>query len=186
LSKDELKDKYKGEGVPISNIEDVDFIWKGEKLADLIGKQHCYDYILAAHVIEHVPDFISFMQDCEKLLSTEGSLSLIIPDMRWCFDSLGEITTTGKILDAFDSQRTCPTRGQIFDSFANSCRLDDTISWGHERQGKLSLIHELEEAKDQWVKLSLEKSYIDVHCWHFIPESFDKLHNYQPTYDSRV
>lgn len=43
----ELRDKYQGHGVNLDNIEEVDFVWHGEKLQDLIGKTGYYDWIIA-------------------------------------------------------------------------------------------------------------------------------------------
>jgi len=40
LSKEELLVKYKDFQVDLKKIEEVDFIWKGEKYADLIGKKN--------------------------------------------------------------------------------------------------------------------------------------------------
>ena len=60
LSASDLKEKYKEHGVNLDNIEDVDFVWKGEPLTALIGKNECYDWIIASHVIEHVPDLFTF------------------------------------------------------------------------------------------------------------------------------
>ena len=54
----ELRNKYQGHGVNLDNIEEVDFVWHGEALQGLIGKTGCYDWIIASHVIEHVPDLV--------------------------------------------------------------------------------------------------------------------------------
>lgn len=42
-SADELRTKYKGHDVNLENIEEVDFVWHGEHLQELIGKTSCYD-----------------------------------------------------------------------------------------------------------------------------------------------
>jgi SAM-dependent methyltransferase len=79
----ELREKYRDHNLNLDNIEEVDFVWHGESLPELIGKKNCYDWIIASHVIEHVPDFISYLQQCEALLKSDGILSLIIPDKRY-------------------------------------------------------------------------------------------------------
>lgn len=68
LNADELKKKYAQHGVNLDLIEEVDFVWSGQSLPSLIGSSECYDYIIASHVIEHIPDLISFFQSCEVLL----------------------------------------------------------------------------------------------------------------------
>ena len=57
----ELRNKYQGHGVNLDNIEEVDFVWHGEPFPELIGKTGCYDWIIASHVIEHVPNFVSYI-----------------------------------------------------------------------------------------------------------------------------
>jgi SAM-dependent methyltransferase len=98
VSRAELRNKYQGHGVNLDNIEEVDFVWHGEPLQRLIGQIGCYDWIIASHVIEHVPDFISYLQQCEELLKPYGILSLVIPDKRYCFDYFSSSSSTGNML----------------------------------------------------------------------------------------
>ena len=81
-----LREKYKGQNVDISNIEQVDYVWSGEPLDILTGKENYYDWIVASHVIEHTPDFLSFVQQCEIMLKPGGLLCLAVPDHRYGFD----------------------------------------------------------------------------------------------------
>lgn len=88
---DELINKYRELGIPeerLENIEEVDYIWKGEALDVLTKKKDYYDYIVASHVVEHTPDLVSFLAQCENMLKPGGILSLAVPDKRYCFDVL--------------------------------------------------------------------------------------------------
>jgi len=87
-SQQELVEKYKDHGVNLNKIEEVDFIWKGERYAKLTGKKEYYDWIIASHVIEHTPDFIAFLNDCASIITEDARLSLVVPDKRYCFDQL--------------------------------------------------------------------------------------------------
>ncbi len=120
LSDEDLRKKYAGHGVNLENIETVDFVWSGEDLSDLIENKSCYDWIIASHVIEHVPDLISFLQQCAVLLKPEGKLSLVIPDKRYCFDYFNPVSSTGQLLDAYEQKRIRPSPGQIFDHLSNA------------------------------------------------------------------
>ncbi len=65
------------------SIEEVDYVWSGEKYAALTGKKNYYDYIIASHVIEHMVDLISLFHDCSDIIKNDGILSLTIPDKRY-------------------------------------------------------------------------------------------------------
>jgi SAM-dependent methyltransferase len=172
-SQEGLRAKYQGHGVNLDNIEPVDFVWDGRPLTELVGKANCYDFIIASHVIEHVPDFITFLQECEKLLAENGILSLVVPDKRYCFDYFSPLTTTGNIVDAWKDKRTRPSPGQIFDYFANSAKRGDAIAWADDKKGgATNLCHEFYEAKAHYQRTLDSEEYIDVHCWRFTPSSF--------------
>jgi predicted SAM-dependent methyltransferase len=176
---DQLKKKYVGHeiyGVNTENIEEVDFVWSGEPFEELIGNTGCYDWIIASHVIEHVPDLISFLQQCALLLKPEGILSLAIPDKRYCFDYFSPISFTGNVLDANIEKRVKPTPGQIFDHFANSSKRNGDITWSAKDKCKvLNFLHIFAAAKAEWFRSMTTTDYIDVHCWRFTPTSFRLL-----------
>ena len=179
LSAEGLRQKYADHarfGVRIENIEEVDFVWNGEDLRDLIGRTACYDWIISSHVIEHIPDVITHLQQCEALLKPTGRMSLVIPDMRYCFDALGSINTTGDFLDAFEQGRKRPTPGAIFDHFASACQRNQKITWdASEPLQSMALMHDLDDAKALWQRARTGEEYIDTHCWRFTPASFQLL-----------
>jgi SAM-dependent methyltransferase len=171
-SAEELRAKYAAHGVNLDNIEDVDFVWHGGPLHELIGCEQCYDWIIASHVIEHVPDLISFLQECEKLLKPNGVLSLVIPDKRYCFDYFNVPTSTGELLDAFDQKRKRPSPGKVFDHFAGAAHRDGRIAWGQTDTGPITLLHGFDEAHAKWTLSATSEDYIDVHNWRFTPSTF--------------
>ena len=59
LSRAQLVDKYTGHGVDTDSIEEVDYIWQGERFAELTGKRDHYDWIISSHSIEHTFPFWS-------------------------------------------------------------------------------------------------------------------------------
>jgi predicted SAM-dependent methyltransferase len=177
LDKSGLIKKYTNHNVNIDNIEEVDFVWTGHPLSKLINKSSHYDWIIASHVIEHIPDLISFFQECEVLLKPDGIISLAIPDKRYCFDCLNPISSTGEILDAFKEKRITPSPGQVFNHFANAAIRDKNGAWGKNHHGKIELMHSFTQAKDLWSRACNGIGYIDVHCWRFISENFRLLIN---------
>lgn len=172
LDAEGLRKKYAGHQVNLENIEEVDFVWSGQSLTELIGKSSYYDWIIASHVIEHVPDLVSFLQQCEDLLKPDAKLSLVVPDKRCCFDHFNPLSLTGSFLDAFQDRRTRPSPGQVFDHFSNASKCDDQIAWSAAIKGRLELVHSFEQAGEVWRRAGTSDDYFDVHCWRFTPESF--------------
>ncbi len=177
LDRKGLVEKYLSYNVNIGRentdkIEEVDFVWKGGSLVDLIGSEWCYDWIIASHVIEHIPDLIFFLQQSEALLKPGGKLSLAVPDKRYCFDHFGSVDLTGAFLDAHKERRIKPSPGQIFNFFSNCCYRKGHPTWYHGFVGDMSLMHTFEYSKQMLEKAESGSEYIDVHCWKFTPESF--------------
>jgi predicted SAM-dependent methyltransferase len=172
LDQKALRDKYADHSQYGVNIEDVDFVWQGQPLSDLIGKTGVYDWIIASHVIEHVPDLITFLQQCEALLKPEGRLSLVVPDKRYCFDHFNPYSSSGEFLDAYEEKRSRPSVGKVFDHFANACKRGGKIAWSSAETGPFELIHSTEQARSLWNQARSTDTYIDTHCWRFTPESF--------------
>lgn len=67
-SAEKLREKYRTLEGAAERIEDVDYISDGGPLSELIGISKPYDFIFGSHVIEHVPDFVRFLQSCHALL----------------------------------------------------------------------------------------------------------------------
>lgn len=169
-----LRTKYRNAGVNVDNIEDVDFVWGGEPLSETIGRRGWYDWIIASHVIEHTPDLVGFLVECQALLSETGRLILVVPDKRYCFDRLQTLTSTGDVLDAHQLRRTKPSPGRVFDHHANAVKKgrSGAIAWHRHAPGSLRPIHDMQTTRNAWRKALDDNEYIDVHNWRFTPESF--------------
>ena len=103
----------------ISNIEEVDFIWRGESYEELTGKQNHYDWIIASHVIEHTTDLIAFINDCDSILKSDGVLSLVIPDKRYCFDKFRALTGISEVIDTHLQNKKTHSPGVVADYYLN-------------------------------------------------------------------
>ncbi|HET6806368.1 MAG TPA: methyltransferase domain-containing protein [Frateuria sp.] len=174
-----LREKYRGHGVDLNRIEPVDVVWQGGSLAKAVGKPGCYRWIIASHVIEHIPDVVRFLQDCEGLLDPSGVLLLVVPDKRRCFDHFQSITSTGALLDAYHARSEKPSPGRVFDHFANAVSRGRTesLAWSSFRGGRFRLKHDFADAHHAWVQAQGTDRYIDVHNWRFTPASFQLLIN---------
>lgn len=168
----ELREKYRGHpNVDVSRIEDVDHVWRGEPLDELLGVGR-YDWIIASHVIEHIPDLVSFFQQCSRVLKPGGALSLVVPDKRYCFDYFRWPSTTGDVLQAFADARRRHPAGVVFDHVAQIVKRGGDVSWNAQASGDFRFMHELGEAKAAFERARDNDEYVDVHCWRFTPASF--------------
>lgn len=172
LSQDELRDKYKLHGVNLENIEPVDYIWHGQPYIKLTGKPKFYDWIIASHLIEHTPDLISFLNDCDSVLKDNGVISLVIPDKRYCFDYFRPLTGIGKIIDAYSQKYTIHTPGTAVEYFLNVVHKGGEIAWHQYSQGDYTFVHTLKNALDGIDAITNRQEYLDLHAWCFTPNSF--------------
>lgn len=175
MSKDELIKKYADHNVELNNIEEVDFIWKGQSYVELTQNSNYYNWIIASHVIEHTPDMISFLNQCDDILKEDGVLSLVIPDSRFCFDYFRPITGISKILDAFYNRHLIHTAGTAVEYFLNFTKRENHICWFEGFNGAFSLEFSKDDAFNQMQTVLLQKAYLDLHAWSFTPTSFRLL-----------
>lgn len=175
MSQGELLKKYQDHKVNLNNIEEVDYVWNGQTYAELTGKSKHYDWIIASHVIEHTPDLIDFLINCDAILKDEGVLSLVIPDKRYCFDHFRPITGISSIIDKHFSKNTIHSAGTVAEYFLNVATKDGELGWHAHTAGKFNLAHTLEDARSMVHAVREKNVYVDVHAWCFVPHSFRLL-----------
>ena len=177
LDADHLRSKYAEAGCDVSRVEEVDYISDGRRMFEVIGQRHRYDWIVASHVVEHVPDLLAFFNDCEALLKPNGSLVLAVPDKRCCFDILRPLSTVGQVLQAHVDGRTKPPPGVIFDDLAYARKRNDQIGWSLTSREPLTGVRSVEQAARFFENTRDTGEYVDVHCWVFVPSSFRLIVN---------
>jgi len=167
-----LREKYAREqNIDASKIEEVDHVWTGQPLSRLAGTSR-YDYIVASHVIEHTPDMLGFLKECDAMLRPGGRLVLVVPDKRRCFDFFRSVSTTGAVLQAHLDGRSRHLAGSAFDQVANCATLNGRTGWMESATGPLGFLHTLTNAKALFDTVVASQDYIDCHAWVFTPSSF--------------
>ena len=169
----ELIEKYQSQNLDVSEIETVDYVFRGERIPELI-KNEKFDYILASHVIEHVPDIIRFLQDCETVLKPHGELRLAIPDKRFCFDCLRECASISRVIDVYELAPRTQTAGAAAEYFLKVCKKNDAIAWDFDSKGEITKVHSLDEAISAIGKTK-NGVYLDIHNWVFTPSTFREM-----------
>lgn len=175
----ELITKYQKWGLSpekIGAIEQVDHVWSGGRLVDVVGNQVQYDFIIAAHLIEHTVDLIGFLQDCQEVLGPKGRLALVIPDQRFCFDYFKSPTSAGQVVDAHLKPTQFHSPGTMLEHGLYDCATDGHIAWARGQLGPITLQHGTPDNARLLLARALEqKEYADAHHWKFTPASFSLL-----------
>jgi SAM-dependent methyltransferase len=172
-STDELRLKYAGNpDVPADDICSIDFdLWRMRLSETNSGGQ--FDYVVASHVIEHVPDLVGWLQDIHGILNDGGILALVVPDKRFTFDVFRRETSFWMVQEAVG--RTRPSVEIIIDHFMNNVHADAGKLWADSESR-----HEFRRTTSPLVFPDLidrhaKGEYIDAHCWVMTPWSFLKL-----------
>ena len=167
----------------LQSIEDVDIVGSATNIAELVHPEQLgtFDYIVSSHNFEHLPDPISFLQGCEKVLKRNGILSMALPDARACFDFFRPHTTLAEWLTALKEKRQKPNAQQVFQAHAYSAFFSDNgqeswaFSLAHDSR-KVKVAGSLRAAYDEWLLSSpQDDKYEDVHCTVMTPASFEML-----------
>jgi SAM-dependent methyltransferase len=175
LPKNELKKKYRNNGfVNLNNLVEVDFVTNNKPLTSVIKNQR-FDFIIASHVIEHIPNFIGFINDCFTLLNPGGILSLIIPDKRYSFDIYRRQSTFSDIYSAYIEKRFQPTVRDICDHYFEVVKVSPKDLWSKSKTPVFSKYHSYQEAVRVATQALTESWKIDCHVWIFTYDTFLSL-----------
>lgn len=178
---DSLKEKWKTDPNVNTDVLHVDAVWGQSTLLEALGAARAgqwegADYLVASHVVEHVPDLVAWLREVREVLKAKGSLRLIVPDRRYTFDYLRRTTTLSEVADAFIRKRRVPSASRILDFCYGHRHVDCTQAW----DGTLAM-QDLERGSDDVSAVTLAREaeekgvYHDVHCWVFTPKSFVQL-----------
>jgi SAM-dependent methyltransferase len=172
-----LKDKYRHDpSVDSSKIVDVGAVWGAHTLQECLGSGRKVDYVVASHVIEHVPDLITWLAEIRAILKPGGSLRLAIPDRRYTFDYLRVESRIHDVADAYLRKARSPLPRSIIEHCSLIRIVDCAQAWDGSLDVKSLRAHSstkvgLEQARDA----VSNGTYYDSHCWVFTPVSFAEL-----------
>ncbi len=185
---DQLRAKYEQNETlrpQIDDLVDVDFVQHaGQALADVVGSRAPFDYVIASHVIEHIPDLIGWLEEVAAVLRPGGIFSLVVPDKRFCFDVNRTPTETSLLVDAYLRGLRHPSYQQIFDNFSRTVTVDgmvDTVGlWDGTVDYAGVVRSDVANPSLAAFGVCLEHRDhpdhpIDIHCHVFTPASFLRL-----------
>ncbi len=174
MSFDELKNKYRDEPVNLEKIVKPDYVL-GDKTLQQVTNGNKFDYILASHVIEHIPDITRWLNDIASVLKPNGILSLIIPDGRFTFDIERNISRPADIIGAYLDKHVRATSSSMYDySMEARDNINASEVWKNPFRdyAKKPFHFTRDEAYKRTLTNSGGKTYVDAHCFVFTPYSF--------------
>lgn len=172
-----LRTKYAADPkFDVRDIVDVDAVWGSRTLQECLGQGKQVDYVIASHVIEHVPDLITWLRELRSVIKPGGQIRLVIPDKRFTFDYTRRLTELPEVAEALLRKTRRPLPWNILDHVMNVRQVDAVEAW----KGALPLesipLHHSYKMAIAVAKDAIESTnYHDVHCWVFTPYSFAKL-----------
>jgi SAM-dependent methyltransferase len=173
MSYEDLCKKYKDEPVDLDLIVPVDYVLLNNSLKESVRGQK-FDYVVASHVIEHIPNIVEWLRDIASVLKPGGIVTLAIPDKRYTFDIERRVSLPADVIGAYLDKDFRFTSAAMYDaSVAYAENIDTAKAWaGHYIENP---------AKHRWTQSEVYKMcldnlkpdvYIDCHCFVFTPRSF--------------
>lgn len=166
----------KNPGATGREVPRIDWVWTpGKPLRSCIPADVEFDYAVATHVMEHVPDPIGWLNQIFAVMRTGGVLALALPDRRFTMDYYRHETSLGEVLGNWLLAPATPTSTQIIDFVAQSFydhrtngQRFDTSKPFTEAPRHDSDISALRLA----AKAMRSGDYLDAHCTVWTPSSF--------------
>lgn len=186
LNTEGLRKKYETDPhVDVEKIVPVRYVWGGGPLVDIVSAKQ-FDYVIAAHVLEHVPDLIGWLKYIAQVLRPGGILALVVPDMRYTFDCQRNLTTMADLLEAYFEEYRRPSIRQVLDHFIHKVEVPEQCPisslWEHPtRRDEVPRSHPilLQALGEQGLRNHFDSiqagEYIDTHCSVLTPKSLVNL-----------
>lgn len=168
---EQLLEKYKGHSnIDPQKIVNVDFVWGERGLREVVPRG--VEYIIASHVVEHVPDLVGWLIEMSDCLVEGGELALVVPDKRFTFDVYRRCAALDEIRLAHAELRRRPGFRCVLDHFCNVVSADAWALWSDYSSVKGLKFNNPPELAELAAREHGQGKYIDVHCWVFTPWHF--------------
>ncbi|MEP6650859.1 MAG: methyltransferase domain-containing protein [Lapillicoccus sp.] len=176
LDQEGLRRHFTGDAnVVLDEIPPIDFVLTGPEGARLLGEsvpeRAAFDWVVASHVVEHVPDLLGWLDDIASLCADGGQLALVVPDRRYTFDIHRAQTTIGQIIETHELGPRVPTTRAVFDHFASHATVPVDAAWRGEMPSDAARTFSLEQVSTV-LDQARNGEYVDSHVWTFTPSTF--------------
>jgi SAM-dependent methyltransferase len=130
-----------------------------------------FDWVMASHVVEHIPDLIGWLAELAELVADDGRVVLAVPDRRFTFDVYRPLTTVGQMVQAHLDGDTRPSTRAVYDHYAGAVDYNHENLWRGERPFYDGPRFAEGTAEEQ-LQRTLKGEYVDSHVWLFTPDTF--------------
>ena len=159
------------------DVPRVDSVWvPGKRLLKCVNNQK-FEYAIASHVFEHVPNPIGWLLEILDCLDIGGMLALLIPNREHSMDYYRRVTSFGELVGWHVEKPSIPTPGQIMDFLSDSFEDTGVVDFNKE-------MLPFDEAKRHYTDTQAfhyaewtakQNHYLDVHCTVWTPSSFAEV-----------
>jgi SAM-dependent methyltransferase len=167
----------------LDQIVDIDYvIGDGQGIHEALADQAPFDYVIASHLIEHIPDPVTWLSDIASLLRPSGILSLVIPDKRFTFDINRRTTEIAELVDGYLRRLHKPSFKQAYDFISKEITemVDPSALWAGTADFSNVVRSDVPDPDVAALQLcrtiGSSDQYVDLHCSVFTPDSFLVLH----------
>jgi SAM-dependent methyltransferase len=172
-----LREQHRAVPERLNALVEVTYIWSGSgSLANVIGTGELFDWAIASHVIEHVPNMLGWLRGIAEVLRPGAVFNLAIPDCRFTFDVDCPRSTIGEVVEADLLSYRYPSIRQAFDYCFHAKAIEPGAIWQSETDVKSLPAFAGEGARrlayGHARNILSREEYIDSHCWIVTPLSY--------------
>jgi len=163
-------------GIPLESIPEIDYtLIKADgrtvSLVEACRSGAPFDWVVASHVVEHIPDLIGWLAELAELVVDGGSMVLVVPDRRFTFDVHRPPTTVGQVLEAHHEGALRPGIRAVYDHYSSAVDYDVSDLWNGVLPTFANRCHPSGDVRE-WLSKAVAGEYVDSHVWLFTPDSF--------------
>lgn len=173
MSRDQLVRHYaEHQGFPVDDIVDPDYVLLPDdgvmrSLPEAVGADQRFGWLVACHVVEHVPDLVSWLQEVGEVLTDDGMLILAVPDRRFSFDVDRSPTSVGQLLSAYERRQQRPSVRAVYDHYSRCMHINVAHVWAGGAAGPR--MYDPVTAQG-WADRARAGEYVDCHVWVWSPD----------------
>lgn len=174
-----LKERAARVGYPEVNPVNIDYVSPTGDLS-VIPEREAFSLVASSNVLIHQVDLILHLQQVGELLKEGGYYAMTLADKRYMFDHHLAETSIAEILeDFFESREDAEFHKMrsVIEHRALTVHKDVTGHWSGQSGTPYSntVVEQLQSAVAEYEQGIADRKYIDVHNYHFTPQSLPFL-----------